>query len=473
MINRFRAANSLHKPPAAGYNCTVKRTLLCAGVSILLTTPLLAQPGTALGAARTYERLGARRTFWPGFDPLAIPLAIYDGQNTWLFRHPSTPPEFEPSPISSIRSNIRQGRHPAVTSNSSADIGGVMTATLLADGQRGKLPGLDLAAIALHEAFHVFQRKQHPTWQANEGDLVLYPIEDARVLALRRLETEALRRALATTDTARAACLGRLAIDYRTQRFAGMDSAFVAYERGTELNEGLAAYVQLLALGRTTVDIPIEEFAPGEVRLRSYTIGPAIAFLLDRIRPRWQYSLEAHDRQKLDEVLAGALVGAAPSPNGGCALPAADVAAITRDAERDAAKVVTDRVARRKTFDARRGWRVTLVAAEGKPLWPQGFDPLNIERLNDGLLHGRFLSLSNDACKATAIDENDVDIEALTEGFGPHPLFNGVRRATIAGLEKPVVTSSGNRVRITTSGLQLECAHATIRETEREITITP
>jgi len=36
------------------------------------------------------------RSFWPGFDPLAVPLALYDGQATWLFRHPHPPPEFGP-----------------------------------------------------------------------------------------------------------------------------------------------------------------------------------------------------------------------------------------------------------------------------------------------------------------------------------------------------------------------------------------
>jgi hypothetical protein len=251
-------------------------------------------------------------------------------------------------------------------------------------------------------------------------------------------------------------------MDYRTRRFGGMDSAFVAYERGTELHEGLAAYVQLLALGRTTVDVPRQGFPAGDVRLRSYTIGPAIAFLLDRIRPRWQRSLEAHDRQQLDEVLAGALVGEVTSPNGGCALPAAEVTAITRQAQRDAAGVVTSRIARRTAFDARAGWRVIIVASEGKPLWPQGFDPLNIERVSDGLLHSRFVAIGNETCKATAIGEDGVDIEALTEGVGPHPLFNGIRRAVIAGLGKPVITPNGDRVTITTSGLQLDCLRGQI-----------
>jgi hypothetical protein len=450
----------------------VRRLLTLALLSVVLAAPLAAQSARALATARAVERIAGNRTFWPGFDPLAIPLAIYDGTRTWLFRHPAPPPDFAPSSISSIRSDVREGRHPAVTSNTSAEIGGTMTATLLADGSRSKTPPEELAAVAIHEAFHVFQRQHHPTWQANEGDLLLYPIEDANVLGLRRLESEALRRALATTAAPRRGCLTRLALDYRGQRFAAMDSAFAAYERGTELNEGLATYVQLLALGRRTVAIPRREFAAGDVRLRSYTIGPAIAFLLDRIRPGWPASLEAHDRQRLDEVLAGALVSAAESPNGGCALVAADVVTIKRAARRDAAAVVTGRLERRRAFDARKGWRVIMIAAEGQPLWPQGFDPLNIERVNGGLLHTRFLSLGNDGCKSTAIDEDGVDVEALTEGFGPHPLFNGVRRAVIARLAKPVVTVDGARVTVTTSGLQLDCARATVREKGTEVVVT-
>jgi hypothetical protein len=441
-------------------------------LSLLLAAPLSAQPSQALATAREVERIASSRTFWPGFDPLAIPLAIYDGKSTWLFRHPAPPPDFQPSSISSIRSHVREGRHPAVTANSSSDIGGTTTATLLADGARANLTPTQLAATALHEAFHVFQRERHPDWQGNEGDLLLYPIEHANLLALRRLETEALRHALDATDPARTACLARLVVDYRTQRFAAMDSAFSAYERGTELNEGLATYIQLLALGRTTIDIPREEFPAGDVRLRIYTIGPAIAFLLDRIRPRWQQSLEANDGQRLDEVLAGALAGAVASPNGGCALPPADVATIRQSAEHDATAVVARRAELRKAFATRTGWRVIIAAAEGQPLWPQGFDPLNIERIDGGLLHTRFVSIGNDACKATAIDEGSVDVEVFTEGFGPHPLFNGVRRAEIAGLAKPVVTTSGDRVTITTSGLQVECARATVQESANTVRIS-
>ena len=61
----------------------------------------------------------------PGFDPLAVPLAVYDGSTSWLFRHPKPPAGF------TRRANLIPlawtftGRFPAVTATSSADIGGV------------------------------------------------------------------------------------------------------------------------------------------------------------------------------------------------------------------------------------------------------------------------------------------------------------------------------------------------------------
>jgi uncharacterized Zn-finger protein len=126
----------------------------------------------------------------------------------------------------------------------------------------------------------------------------------------------------------------------------------------------------------------------------------------------------------------------------------------------------------RKDFDTREGWRVEIIAASGKPLWPQGFDPLNVERVDGGLLHTRFLKLGNEACTMTAIDEEGVNIDALTEAVGPHPLFNGVRRVVIAGLAEPHVTHDTSRVSIAMSGLRVECAGASIERAPRRISLT-
>ena len=102
------------------------------------------------------QRLAQEIDFWPGYKPRTIPLAVYTGEATYLFRHPSPPEDFVDGRF--------PGRHPAVTSNSSAEIGGVMTATVLADGPRASLSPRTQAAVALHEAFHVFQRAHHPHW---------------------------------------------------------------------------------------------------------------------------------------------------------------------------------------------------------------------------------------------------------------------------------------------------------------------
>lgn len=72
----------------------------------------------------------------------------------------------------------------------------------------------------------------------------------------------------------------------------------------------------------------------------------------------------------------------------------------------------------------------------------------------------------------TAIDEGSVDIVALTEGLGPHPLFNGVRRVIIAGPKSPVVMTDGDRVGIDTNGLQLECTGAKVDVRPGEVVIT-
>ena len=86
-----------------------------------------------------------------------------------------------------------------------------------------------------------------------------------------------------------------------------------------------------------------------------------------------------------------------------------------------------------------------------------------------GVLHTRFLQLGNDARDVQAIDEGSADIEALTEGAGPHPLFNGVRRITVAGLSKPEVTTSGDSVVVQAPGFTARLRHASARTEGSEI----
>jgi hypothetical protein len=420
----------------------------------------------ALAVEQEIERLATlnaeREALWPGYDPVAIPLAVYDGERTFLFRHPAPPRGFTPVAGSTPGTRVWKGRHEAVVANTNSEIGGVPTATLIVDRTQPGFSLLDLAAVAIHEGFHVYQRERHPGWIGNEADLFVFPTDSAELLALRRLETEALRRALAADDAAGAECWARCALALRGERYAGMDSVFAAYERGTELNEGLATYVEMRAAGRRAVDLPQTEFGPAEVRRRAYTTGAALALLLDRLKPGWPAGFEANDHQTLDEALTVAL-----RTGNVCTFDHAAVAGAEQKARTDVAALAEERELRLVAFEGKPGWHVVVEAGGGEPLWPQGFDPLNVERVGPGrVLHTRYLRLGNAAGRLEVLDA-----EALTDGAGPHPLFQGVRRVELTGLVKPDVSEAKGTVSLRVAGLTLEFKGASVTRSGEVITV--
>ena len=121
------------------------------------------------------------------------------------------------------------------------------------------------------------------------------------------------------------------------------------------------------------------------------------------------------------------------------------------------------RVARRAAFDARGGVRLVVEADDAAPLWPQRFDPLNVEQVNGGLLHTRFLVLGNDAGTVELIDEESADIEAVTVAVGAHPLFSGVHQLSVVGFGPPEVREQGDNVTMVAKGLKLSLRGAVIR----------
>lgn len=115
-------------------------------------------PELALALARRVVELSSRRLLWPGCNPLKIPLAVYDGHQTFLFWHPHGPQGFTAMDKGKPSGVVYGGRHPAVTANTCAEIGGVLVATVMLD-RPSLVRNLDEpAALAIHEAFHVFQR---------------------------------------------------------------------------------------------------------------------------------------------------------------------------------------------------------------------------------------------------------------------------------------------------------------------------
>lgn len=427
-------------------------------------SPPASSPVTALAiehAIPAMSRDAQGQPLWPGFEPTSIPLAVFDGERTWLFRYPTPLAPFEAAGDGVMST---PGRIPEITANTSADIGGIATGTLLLTQDAGRSVEA-WAAIAVHETFHVFQRKRHPGWIGNEVDLFTYPVDDATRLGARRLETRALVRALADADNTQAACWTRATLALRSERYSGMDANHVAYERGTELNEGLANYVQLRAAGgsRASFALPADEFPAAQVRQRAYASGTALALLLDRFAPAWRDRFEADDAQTLDGALAKAVPAASDAP--ACGFSADERAAAVATASQDIAALVAGRAKRLAEFQASVGWTIVVDATQANPLWPQGFDPLNVERIDDHrILHTRFSKFGNDAGAIETMGRM-----SLSTGVGTHPLFQGVQRVVVSGVGKPTIVEVDGITTLTVDGVAATFKGARLDMREREV----
>jgi hypothetical protein len=319
-----------------------------------------------------------------------------------------------------------------------------------------------LAAVAIHEAFHVFQRQRHPKWQANEVDLFTYPSESESLATRGGLELEALRRAVEARDSKVAASWAATAMQERTLRFAAMPANAVTFERANEWNEGLAQYVQNRALQAAAPHLGAPRilaqytFPADGIRDRVYVSGEAMARLLDRFAPGWQDSLEADDSQPLDRMLAR---HSRPSATPAATFTSAERTAAQRAAVASVAALRHDRTAARERFLAQVGPQLVIEVAAGEPLWPAGFDPLNVQLLGAGeVLHKRWLQLANATTRLEVLDRS-----ALSLAAGSHPLFEGVRRLTIAGLPAaPLVQASDSTTVVRAAGVEVTARGARV-----------
>ena len=134
----------------------------------------------------------ASRNVWPGFEPSRVPLALFDGERTVLLRHPSPPPEFTPWP-DHPGALVVNGRHPAVAGNSTREIGGVRTATVIATLSQS-VESTTLAVV--EEVFHVFWLARHPVFRPDEMARYGYPLDAADNQRAILAEDEALARAI-------------------------------------------------------------------------------------------------------------------------------------------------------------------------------------------------------------------------------------------------------------------------------------
>ncbi len=91
-----------------------------------------------------------------------------------------------------------------------------------------------------------------------------------------------------------------------------------------------------------------------------------------------------------------------------------------------------------------------VIAADGEPLWPQSFDPINVLRTDTNeVLHKRWVKAGNDAGTIEILDR-----ASLTTGAGTHPLFNGIAKVVVTGLDaEPTLRERDGEVTISASGV--------------------
>jgi hypothetical protein len=430
---------------------------------------------TPIGVLDEMDRL-SQKQLWPGFVPTQYPIAFYTGKDTWLFRHPQPPEGF-------IRSDEREGawvfegRYSEMVANTSTEISGVVTATVMLNNLTDRSPS-EIAAIAIHEIFHIFQGEHHPEWSANEADLFSYPSTNVKNYMASILAERALARALEAQDEAIMAAWAKKAMAIRHERMAALGPDHQDYERKTVITEGTANYIEYLALGKTSETKGLNNgFPPEGIRLRCYSVGRGMAALLDKVAPAWKEKLERWPMLPLDYLLEEALSHVEMTE---VDFSEDEVREIEEIAETRIAELIEKLKDKRAAFIDSKGWKVTVVVEEGANLLGlRGFDPMNVMMVGEReVLHTRMFRLGGTHGTISMLDpgwtaEGGGEIDALSLGVGPHPIFSGIRRVSYAGfVNEPVVRQEGDAVEISEHGLDLKLKGVKVEKKEREIIIT-
>lgn len=462
-MRTVRASEGLHGMAAALTLLLALPAGIAAGSQQGPGTP---QPrADALAFFRALDEAGTRGV-WPGFNPRSVPLALFDGENTLLRGHPFPPAEFVPVPGQS-RLLIARGRHPAVTANSTREIGGVRTATVIpapgASFQWAMLP-------VVEEAFHVFWLERHPAFRPDEMARYAYPLDDVENLRAMLAEDEALARAIEAPSASGAAAWAAAALALRDARQPSLADEVRAFETALEMMEGTANYVSRIAVGeapaRTAERLRRARPVDG-IRWRFYDSGAALCFVLDRLSAGWKAAAEREPALTMVEQLRGAL---RQSPAQAASFSEGELSALLARASSAIADFESQRAQLGASIFGRPGRRIAISVATGaEPFRIRRFDPINLLVLRAGeVLHLHHLTLESP--QGTVDLDNQVFVRGGHEGVvalsvpaGPHPIRSGVRELTIVGLSAtPAVGDDPAEVRVDAPGVSVRLRNASV-----------
>lgn len=414
---------------------------------------------------RALDEAGTR--VWPGFNPITIPLALFDGENTLLRGHPSPPAEFEPVAGHSGLL-IARGRHPAVIGNSTRDIGGVRTATVIVDPE-ASLSRTLLAVV--EEVFHGFWMARHQAFRPDEMARYAYPLEDVGNLHALLAEDEALARAIEARSAPGTAAWAAAALALRDARLPSLPDEVRAFETALEMMEGTANCVARVAAGETpggTVERLRRERPVDGIRWRFYDSGAALCFVLDRLSPGWKSAAEGEPALTMVQQLRGAL---RENPAEPASFTEAERSALQAKASAAIAAFETRRDQLRAGLFTRAGARIVIgVEAGAAPFLARRFDPVNLMILRAGeVVHPNYLTLESPQGTIEVANPGFArgtfdGVVALSAPAGRHPIRSGIRGLTIVGVSAtPGIASETGDVRIEAPGLRVRLRSASVR----------
>ena len=194
-----------------------------------------------------------------------------------------------------------------MVSNSTREIAGVRTATVLAT------PGSNTDSTILasiEEVFHVHWLARHPSPRPNEMARYAYPVKDTDNLRLMLAEDEALARALEATIERETGAWAAAALQLRRTRTPRLSEDARAFETALEMMEGTANYVARVAVGQSAAQTAarLRKGQPVEgVRWRFYDSGTALCLLLDCLAPGWKTRIDRDTALTLADLLGEAV----------------------------------------------------------------------------------------------------------------------------------------------------------------------
>jgi hypothetical protein len=222
-----------------------------ASARLQLTTEDSLALGICEGAIQLFKQNPG--AIWPGYDLAAMPFIYYVPDRwTLLLNRSEAVALFEPYPADwpplGTEARLHRGPYENLEGQLAFDLA-VDSLQVAAVPFENKRPPVDRLAFVIHENFHQFQYHHFGEipWEREE----LYPIDDRENTALAVLEMRLLADALYAAkknDAAASTARVKEFIAVRNHRWNRSDPFVASYERGKELEEGTAKYVETRGL---------------------------------------------------------------------------------------------------------------------------------------------------------------------------------------------------------------------------------